>query len=516
MKRNRIGLLSLSLSCVAAMACDSNLAPADNGDLAMRGPAISSTTADGVTTTVVDSTAESGWIYLDLDANAELSSTNPDAAWDVSFQRFKIRVNGGVNGSGNVAVLPLPGANFAALQQAPTEGYITDAGDVATDMAVAGLAFESGDGWYSYDVSTHVLTARETVYVVRTTSSAYFKVQLLSYYDAAGTPGFLKFQWAPLLAPSTGPLVVDAKSTTEWTYVSLLHGVVDVGATDASTASSWDVAFLGASIKTNGGTSGAGAGGARLAGVGATFESITTAPTTGFVIDAELPIPGPPGSGTFSGSAPLNGWYDYDATTHAVTPKSVVFLVRTATGQYGKLQVVAYTDRVYELRVAPLLRQVEADTITVDASAADAWTYVSLRDATVLNDSEGVAVGSQWDVAFSGAMVRTNSGTSGGGSGGAVEATQSDFSLVLIASGEFSVDAMLPIPGPPGSPTTSQNPVLAGWYDYDATTHVATPKDKTYLVRTADGGFAKLKITAYADNHYTLQSSYAGPLRNDF
>ena len=39
-----------------------------------------------------------------------------------------------------------------------------------------------------------------------------------------------------------------------------------------------------------------------------------------YAADAMLPVPGPPGSGEYSGSPTLAAWYDYDATTHAVTP----------------------------------------------------------------------------------------------------------------------------------------------------------------------------------------------------
>ena len=58
-------------------------------------------------------------------------------------------------------------------------------------------AFGAGDGWYNYDPATHVLTARDTVFVVKTPGGD-FKLQFSSYYDAAGTPGMPQFRWAKL------------------------------------------------------------------------------------------------------------------------------------------------------------------------------------------------------------------------------------------------------------------------------------------------------------------------------
>ena len=41
--------------------------------------------------------------------------------------------------------------------------------------------------------------------------------------------------------------------------------------------------------------------------------------------------------------------------------------------------------------------------------------------------------------------------------------------------------------------------VFRTWYDYDTTTHVLTPADRTYVVRTTAGTFVKLRMTAYYD-----------------
>jgi hypothetical protein len=85
------------------------------------------------------------------------------------------------------------GGSFESVQEPPADGYVADADmDGSPDYA-----FGAGDGWYSYDPASHALTARDTVFVVKT-AAGHFKLQFSSYYDAAGTPGMPQFRWAPL------------------------------------------------------------------------------------------------------------------------------------------------------------------------------------------------------------------------------------------------------------------------------------------------------------------------------
>jgi hypothetical protein len=152
---------------------------------------------DGSTTSTVDASSMSEWIYLDLDAGAEVDAG--DAAWDLAFQRFLILVDGGVSGDAGVEVAILDGADFAGMTAAPTDGWITDAADGDDEDAEPDLAL---GGWYAYDPATHVLSPNDLVYVVRTGEGAYVKLQMLDYYDDAGTSGFPRFQWAPVGAPA--------------------------------------------------------------------------------------------------------------------------------------------------------------------------------------------------------------------------------------------------------------------------------------------------------------------------
>ena len=59
-------------------------------------------------------------------------------------------------------------------------------------------AFEQGDGWYAYDVASHVLTPRPLVWVVRTGDATAVKVAIEDYYDDVGSSGVFTLRWAPL------------------------------------------------------------------------------------------------------------------------------------------------------------------------------------------------------------------------------------------------------------------------------------------------------------------------------
>lgn len=372
--------------------------------------------ADGTTTTRVDANEANVWVYIDLETASEVVPINPgsNAEWDLAFQRFKIKSNGGVSGSGGVEVAVLPDADFDGMSEAPASGYVTDRADSDDEDEDPDTAFLTGDGWYTYNPVDHTLSPRDIVYIVRTVEGGYFKLQMLDYYDDAGTSGFPTFRWGPVdPPPPPGDLVVDASTAGEWVYVdvstSQIVPVADQGASDA-----WDVAFSRTQVATNGGTSGSGLGGARLAPDELDWDDILTSPTVGFAVDEMLPVPGPPGSGQFSGNPVLNNWYDYDVSTHAVSPKDVVFLVRTAAGDYAKLWILAWDDGVFTIRAQPIMREITVTTSFLDASDGEPWIFMNFRlgdFATVVDPETSLG----WDLAVLRTKLQTNSGTSGSG-----------------------------------------------------------------------------------------------------
>lgn len=158
---------------------------------------------DGVTKTYVDASAKEAWVYFDFDSGRELGADEAfsGGGWDLAFQRFKVITNSGVSGSGDVATAVLEGASFDAVDRAPLTGYQRDRQDGADANSDLDSPFLEGDGWYAYNLLEHRLAPREVVYVVKTTEHTFLKVQMLGYYDAAGSPGQLSFRWKPVAPP---------------------------------------------------------------------------------------------------------------------------------------------------------------------------------------------------------------------------------------------------------------------------------------------------------------------------
>lgn len=152
----------------------------------------------GLTYTLIDASEKEAWVYLDLDSKQELpvDEALSGQTWDLAFQRFKIISNGGVSGPGSAEVAAIEGRSFESIQVTPASGFRADAPDGSDSNSDVDSAFLEGDGWYYYDLAKHRLTARDIVYVVRTGEGRAYKLQLLDYYDDAGSSARPSFQWA--------------------------------------------------------------------------------------------------------------------------------------------------------------------------------------------------------------------------------------------------------------------------------------------------------------------------------
>lgn len=190
-------LLVLAISLVAA-GCADEIGPDDDPvpDRGTEPPANVATTrsADGTYTSVINATSDKVWIHADFETGREVDAA---ATWDLRFQRFHISANGGSSGAGGVEVAPVTGT-FASLTAAPTTGWGTDLADADAD-AIPEYVFDQGDGWYDYNQMTHVLTPKPIVWAIRTANGGpTIKLEIQSYYDAAGTSGWFTLHWGPL------------------------------------------------------------------------------------------------------------------------------------------------------------------------------------------------------------------------------------------------------------------------------------------------------------------------------
>jgi HmuY protein len=111
---------------------------------------------------------------------------NSDSAttkWDLGFRGTTIIVNGGASGPGQGGALVQTGL-FADLTTAPETGYGVDS------PTAKAIPTGSGNGWYTYNSSTNIITPiAGKVLLVRTATGKYAKLEIVSYYkDAPATP----------------------------------------------------------------------------------------------------------------------------------------------------------------------------------------------------------------------------------------------------------------------------------------------------------------------------------------
>ncbi len=146
---------------------------------------------DGVTRTTVDATDGLAWVYVEADDDlAELDGPRP--GWDLAFSRQRVQLNGGVSGDGGVEVAILPAARLEDVTAAPADGWVADGADDGDDNQEPEYAF---DAWFSYDPDTHVLTPQDLVFVVRTSEARHVAIEVVSYYDDAGSSGWFTLRW---------------------------------------------------------------------------------------------------------------------------------------------------------------------------------------------------------------------------------------------------------------------------------------------------------------------------------
>lgn len=117
-------------------------------------------------------------LYSLVDNKVIPNSDSATTKWDIGFKATTIIINGGTSGPGKGQAQVITGV-FNQLVTAPETGYTTDA---AAKKAIT--------GWYSYNMTTHVISpVTGAVIVLKTANGNYAKLEVTSYYkDAPATP----------------------------------------------------------------------------------------------------------------------------------------------------------------------------------------------------------------------------------------------------------------------------------------------------------------------------------------
>lgn len=146
-------------------------------------------------------------------------------------------------------------------------------------------------------------------------------------------------------------VTVDAMDSTRWASVDL-----DAPAEVPFEGNGWDLAFSRFHIRARGGASGDG-GVAITAIYDAGYALVQQSPNGPWLQD----LPDGPDENmdldTVLDKAEV--WYDYEGVFHSLTPRPIVYVVRTDRAGYFKLKIDGYYDRAgtpafFRLRFAPI------------------------------------------------------------------------------------------------------------------------------------------------------------------
>jgi len=164
-----------------------------------------------------------------------------------------------------------------------------------------------------------------------------------------------------------------------------------------------------------------------------------------------------------------------------------------------------------------LVVYVDATAGGIDGQDQNPWVYISLASGQAIPLDDLQALTSlDWDLALKRFVIRTNSGDSGPGQGGAIkvmlgwdEVDASTLGTRQVAVEDwFDDDCNLTVDAATGDLITT----FSGWSEYNEATHVLAPADAVFLTQAADGSLYKVAILEYystpSGGHGTIAGRY--------
>ena len=149
-----------------------------------------------VSTFTIDATNEETWAYFSFASGDTVAVENAlnSEAWDIGFQKTKVKLNGGISGPGMGSAVMLTETTFEAVTAAPADGYREDTEDTLA------IVPQSEKGWYIYTgPPTHwVLPLEDRVFVLKAADGTFAKVQFIGYYkdnENKKDSGFVTFKY---------------------------------------------------------------------------------------------------------------------------------------------------------------------------------------------------------------------------------------------------------------------------------------------------------------------------------
>jgi hypothetical protein len=164
-----------------------------------------STPATQLQTFEVNSTSSTTWKYFSFASNDTITVTDPltSTAWDLAFQRYRIRTNSGKSGNGLGSAANSYGkgqTGFDALKLvSDTATFVTDDSMlIVIDQGYAPYVVNSKlYTWFTLEEDTQgtQLVPSDNIYIVKTGKGKYAKVWFKSYYSTSNVSGYVTIQY---------------------------------------------------------------------------------------------------------------------------------------------------------------------------------------------------------------------------------------------------------------------------------------------------------------------------------
>jgi hypothetical protein len=153
----------------------------------------------------INSTGSTTWKYFSFTTNDTVTIADPahSSAWDLAFQRYRIKTNGGLSGSGSGSA-----ANSYKTGQTGFDGLsvVPDTTTFTLDSTID-VAVQQGYAtyivnpvlytWFSLEFAAQgtQIVPTDNVYIVKSSTGKYAKVWFKSYYSATNQSGYVTLQY---------------------------------------------------------------------------------------------------------------------------------------------------------------------------------------------------------------------------------------------------------------------------------------------------------------------------------
>ncbi len=160
------------------------------------------TDSAGVKSGRIDATAgglanspDNPMIYVNLETGAKVDITDIEArtntTWDIALKRSSLRINGGDSGAGGRTLTVVAGDDLADVTTVPTSPFIAD--DFADESCelvtlMGGEPMSAFGEWYAYDPTTHAVSPKSEVYVIKRADGTHSAFRFTTYYGNPASP----------------------------------------------------------------------------------------------------------------------------------------------------------------------------------------------------------------------------------------------------------------------------------------------------------------------------------------